>query len=62
MFPDNLGQFLSTMKIYSPKTSENYLPLIVLDGKLKLDFFLQVKKPFGLLIRVPFLLVRWGSA
>lgn len=50
------------MKIINPKSSENIIPLIVADKKIKFGFFLQCGKPFGLYIRVPFLLVRWGSA
>lgn len=50
------------MKIYSPKSSESPLPLVVIDSKIRFAFFLQVRSPFGLLIRIPFILLRWGSA
>jgi hypothetical protein len=50
------------MKIYAPKSSESPLPLFVIDGKIRFNFFCQLRQPFGLLIRVPFMLLRWGSA
>jgi hypothetical protein len=50
------------MKIINPKSSESPFPLLIIDAKIKFGFFLQINKPFGLYIRLPFIFARWGSA
>ena len=50
------------MKLINPKSSESIFPLLVIDTKIKFGFFLQLKPPFGLYIRLPFIFARWGSA
>ena len=50
------------MKLLNPKSSESKIPLLVIDKKIKFGFFLQLKAPFGLYIRLPFIFARWGSA
>ena len=49
------------MKLFSPASSESVWPLVVLNSRFKFDFFFHTK-PFGMLIRVPFLWLRWGCA
>lgn len=50
------------MKLINPRSSEGVWPLLMVDGKVKFGFFLQLAAPFGLYIRVPFIMARWGSA
>lgn len=50
------------MRLLNPRSSESVVPLLVIDRKMKFGFFLQVKRPFGLYIRLPFVWARWGSA
>ncbi len=50
------------MKILNPKSSESIIPLIVINKKLRFNFFLQLTKPFGLFLGLPFIFLRWGSA
>lgn len=59
------------MKLLTPRTSEGFLPYIVLDWAIRFGFWLQYPSkikhlggrwPFGLFIRVPFLRLRWGCA
>jgi hypothetical protein len=50
------------MKLLNPKSSESIVPLLIIDRTIRFGFFLQVRAPFGLYIRVPFLMMRWGSA
>jgi hypothetical protein len=74
------------MKILNPKSSESWIPFVVIDRKVKFGFILQVMTrwglilykgkgqglhfirdmkgwpPFGLYIRLPFILFRWGAA
>ena len=49
-------------KILNPYSSLSWIPFFVFDSRIKFGFFLQMKDPFGLYIRVPFMFVRWGSA
>jgi len=50
------------MKLISPRSSESVIPLVVITRRVKFQFFLQARSPFGLLIQIPFLIIRWGSA
>lgn len=71
------------MKLLNPKSSESWIPYLVLDKQIKFGFFLQVmtwwgcitafgwrihrpkiggRPPFGLYIRLPFVMARWGCA
>jgi hypothetical protein len=50
------------MKLINPKSSESRLPLLVVDSKIKFGFFVQRGRPFGLYIRLPFVMARWGCA
>ncbi len=50
------------MKVISPRSSESKFPLLIIDRKIKFGFFLQISHPFGLYIRIPCVMARWGSA
>jgi len=50
------------MKILNPKSSESIVPLLIVDKKIKFGFFIQLQSPFGFYIRLPFVMIRWGSA
>lgn len=60
-----------TMIVIRPKSSEEIVPLVWIDGQVRFGCFLQWpskiphlggRHPFGLWIRVPFLSLRWGCA
>jgi hypothetical protein len=49
--------------IFSPRSSLSLLPLVIVDERVKWEFFIiRHPSPFGLYIRIPFLMLRWGSA
>lgn len=50
------------IKVLNPKSSESIIPFFVIDAQIKFGFFLQTQEPFGLYIRIPFVMLRWGSA
>lgn len=50
-----------TIHLLNPRSSESWMPFTVLTTEIRFDF-LFIKHPFGMLIQVPFLWLRWGSA
>lgn len=50
------------IKVLNPKSSESRIPFFVIDSRIHFGFFLQMQDPFGLYIRIPFVMLRWGSA
>jgi hypothetical protein len=50
------------LTIMCPRSAEMIVPFVVIDQRWAFDFFVQLRSPFGLFIRVPFLWLRWGGA
>ena len=56
-------------KLLNPRSSESRIPLLVIDSRWKWGFYFQMARPgakykkcFGLYLRVPFIMARWGCA